>query len=143
MRLTLFALFLCAYTLRAEEKDELKKLEGTWEFVSGEAGGQEVPKGKGGPDKLTIKDGKMTGFGPEIKLGTDATKKPKWLNMTITRDGTETTINAIYELNGDELKICMPLAPKKGSGAAFENKRPEGFETKDRPEMMLKLKKAK
>src|SRR4051794_31137611 len=109
MRFAFFVFFLCTFTLRAGGKDELKKLEGTWEFVAGEAGGKEVPKGKGGPVKLTIKDGKMTGFGPEIKLGTDATKKPKWLNLTFTRDGTETTINAIYELNGDELKICMPL----------------------------------
>ena len=143
MRLTLIALVLCTLTLRADDKDELKKLEGTWEFVSGEAGGQEVPKGKGAPNKLTIKDGKMTGFGADIKLATDATKKPKWLNMTFTRDGRESTINGIYELDGDELKISMPLAPKKDSGVAFENKRPESFATKGKPEMMLKLKKAK
>ena len=37
----------------------------------------------------------------------------------------------------------MPLAPRKGSGLAFENKRPEGFDTKDKPEMVIKLKRAK
>lgn len=144
MRIAAFMVLACAVGVRADDKDELKKLDGNWEVVATVMAGMDIPAGKGAPDKLTIKDGKLTGFGPEIKLATDATKKPKWLNMTFTRDATESTINAIYELSGDELRICMPLAPKKGQGLAFENKRPEGFETtKDKPEMMLKLKRAK
>jgi len=143
MRLTMIALLTVVVAARADDKDELKKLEGVWDVVAMEAGGMAVPAGKGGPEKLTIKDGKMTGFGPEIKLSTDATKKPKWLSMTFTREGKDSTVNAIYELNGDELKICLPLAPKKGSGVAFENKRPEGFDTKDKAEMMIKAKRGK
>jgi uncharacterized protein (TIGR03067 family) len=143
MRVALSIVLVCTLGLHGEEKDELKKLEGSWDVVGIEAGGMAVPAGKGAPEKLTIKDGKMTGFGPEVSLSTDATKKPKWLNMTFTREGKEATINAIYELDGDELKICMPLAPKKGSGVAFENKRPEGFETKGKTEMVIKVKKAK
>jgi uncharacterized protein (TIGR03067 family) len=137
----MIALLACALVARADDKDEVKKLEGTWEVTGLEGNGKELPKGK--MDKLTIKDGKMTGFGPEITLSTDATKKPKWLNMTFTRDGKDLTINAIYELDGDELKICIPLAPVKGSGMVFENKRPEGFDTKEKAEMLIKTKKAK
>src|SRR6476659_3281103 len=114
MRIAVIALCVCSLAVRADDKDEVKKLTGDWEFVAGEAGGQKIPKGAGAPDKLTIKEGKLTGFGPELTLVTDATKKPKWLNMTFTRDGKETTINAIYELTGEELKISLPLAPKKG-----------------------------
>jgi uncharacterized protein (TIGR03067 family) len=144
MRFTFVVLFGCVVnSVRADDKDELKKLDGAWDVVGMEAGGKEAPKGKGAVEKLTIKDGKLTGFGPEIRLSTDATKKPKWLNMTFSIEGMDVTINAIYELNGDELKICLPLAPKKGSGAVFENKRPEGFDTKDKPEMLIKAKKAK
>lgn len=143
MRYTPIILFAIAFTVRADDKDELKKLEGDWEIVAVEAGGQVIPAGKGVPEKLVIKDGKLTGFGPEVKLGTDSTKMPKWLNMTFARDGKDTTINAIFELTGDKLKISMPLAPKKGSGAVFENKRPEGFDTKDKPEMVIKAKRAK
>jgi uncharacterized protein (TIGR03067 family) len=139
MRLAVIALFACAITVRADDKDELKKLEGEWQVIETVFGGTEVPPGKGAPEKATIKNGKLTGIGAEVTLATDATKKPKWLNMTFTRDGKEQTINAIYELTGDELKICMPLAPKKGEKAVFENKRPEGFDTKDKPEMMLKM----
>ena len=140
MRLSAIILLACALTVRADDKDELKKLEGSWELAGLVGGGKEIPKEKA--PNLTIKDGTMTGFGPEIKLATDATKKPKWLSMTFKRDGMESTINAIYELDGDDLKICMPLAPKKGQGV-FENKRPESFDTKDKPEMLIKLKRAK
>jgi uncharacterized protein (TIGR03067 family) len=110
MRLAAIALLICAVSVRADDKDEVKKLEGEWKVEAIVGGGKEIPAGKGAPEKLTIKDGKLTGFGPEVKLSTDATKKPKWLNMTFTRDDVERTINAIYELDGDQLKICMPLA---------------------------------
>ena len=40
-------------------------------------------------------------------------------------------------------EICLPLAPAKGSGAVFENKRPEGFDTKDKAEMLIKAKRVK
>src|SRR5262245_10495418 len=102
MRIATILLLACVVTVRADGKDELKKLEGDWKVESIVGGGKEIPAGKGGPEKLTIKDGKLTGFGPEVKLATDATKKPKWLNMTFTRDDVERTINAIYELDGDE-----------------------------------------
>jgi len=114
MRLPAIVLLTTAVVVRADDKDELKKLEGTWEVTALIGDGKELPEGKG--NKLAIKDGKMTGFGPELKLATDATQKPKWLNMTFTRDGAEQTINGIYELDGEELKIAMPLAPKKGVG---------------------------
>ncbi len=141
MRLSLIVLFACALAARADDKDELKKLEGSWEMVSVTAGGKDFPKDKA--PNLTIKDGKMTGFGPEMKLTTDATKKPKWLEMTFARDGKEQTVHCIYELEGDELKFAMPLAPVKGSGQTFENKRPENFDSTDKPVMVIKVKKAK
>src|SRR5262245_43015480 len=142
MRLAVMTLLTCVLVVRADDKDELKKLEGTWEVAGLVAAGKDEPY-KGKLDKLVVKDGTLTGFGPEVKLSTDGTKKPKWLNMTFTRDGVERTVNAIYELTGDELKICLPLAPAKDSGKGFENKRPEGFDTTGKTEMLIKAKKAK
>ena len=142
MRLTLIALVLCVPVAVADDKDELKKLEGTWDVTDLKAAGKDVPY-KGKLDRLTIKDGTMTGFGPEVKLSTDGTQKPKWLNMTFSRDGMERTVNAIYELTGDEVKIAMPMAPGKDSGKAFENKRPEGFDTTGKIVMVITAKKAK
>ncbi len=142
MRYAVVALLVATVGRADDPKDELSKLEGKWEVVSIVGGGKDLPKDKG-PQALTINAGTLTGFGPEVKLSTDATKKPKWLNMTFSREGTDVTVNAIYDLDGDTLKICLPLAPGKGSGKVFENKRPEGFDTKDKPEMMLHLKRAK
>lgn len=142
MRLTLIALVLCVPVAVAADKDELKKLEGTWEVTDLKAGGKAQPY-KGKLDRLTVKDGTMSGFGPDIKLTTDGTQKPRWLNMTFSREGMDRTVNAIYELTGDELKIAMPMAPGKDSGKAFENKRPEGFETTGKAVMVITAKKAK
>lgn len=136
------ALLLAAAAGAEDKKDEAKKLEGTWEVVALVGAGKEIPK-ESSPKKLVVKDGKLTGFGPEMRLDTDATKTPKWLGMTFARDGKDFTVKAIYELSGDELKICIPMAPTKDSGKAFENKRPEGFDTKDKAEMFIHLRRAK
>jgi uncharacterized protein (TIGR03067 family) len=141
MRLTPFALLLFVPIAAAADKDELKKLEGTWEVTAVVGDGKEQPKGK--LDKLTIKDGTLSGFGPDLKLATDATRKPKWLDLTFSREGTERTVNGIYELDGDELKLAIPMAPAKGSGKGFENKRPEDFDTAGKAVMVIKAKKAK
>ena len=142
MRLTLIALLACVPVVVADDKDELKKLEGTWEVTAIEAGGKEAPKDKK-LDKLTIKDGTLSGFGPDLKIATDATQKPKWLELTFSREGMERTVHGIYELNGDQLKLAIPLAPAKGSGKGFENKRPEGFDTAGKPVMVITAKRAK
>ena len=142
MRYAVVVLLVAAVGRADDPKDELSKLEGKWEIVTIVGAGKDLPRDKG-PQALTIKAGALTGFGPEVKLTTDATKKPKWLNMTFSREGVDVTVNAIYDLDGDTLKICLPAAPGKGSGKAFENKRPESFDTKDKPEMMLHLKRGK
>lgn len=142
MRLTAITLLACALVVRADDKDEVKKLDGTWDVTGLQGGGKDLPHA-GKLDKLTVKDGTMSGFGPEIKLATDATKKPKWLNMTFSREGTDRTVNAIYELKDDELKIALPMAPAKGSGVTFENKRPDNFDSTDKAVMVITAKKAK
>jgi len=136
------AILVSGPVLATDEKDEMKKLDGRWDVTALVMAGTETPADKR-PKSLTIKAGVLTGFGPEMNLATDATKSPKWLNMTFKREGTESTVNAVYALDGDTLKICLPLAPAKGQGKGFENKRPEGFETKDKAEMMIALKRAK
>jgi uncharacterized protein (TIGR03067 family) len=96
-------------------KKDLKKLDGTWKFVSFESGGEKV-KGKffnklTQSDKLTIKDGetKVTyndqTFPARILI--DPTKKLKTFELIIT-DGEFKGLNtlALYELEGDDLRIC-------------------------------------
>jgi uncharacterized protein (TIGR03067 family) len=107
----------------------------------------DMPK-HGLPKKLVIKGGKMSGGPKVIALATDATKTPRWLNCTW--DGEDFTAHGIYELNGGELKICLPMspgtypvAPGNEPGEGWEKKRPAGFDTKNKPEMVMKLKAVK
>jgi uncharacterized protein (TIGR03067 family) len=139
MRYAIAALLVAAVGRADDKKDEVSKLDGRWDVVALTGGGKPVAKDKA-PPPLTIKAGVLSGLGPDMKLTTDATKKPKWLNMTFTRDKMEMTVNAIYELEGDALKICLPLAK---AGVPFQNERPAGFDTKDKPEMLIELKRAK
>ncbi len=130
-----------------ENKADLKKLEGTWDVVSMEIAGKKFEAGKGAPDKLVVKDGKMTLFADgkevstfkDIKLDVDARKKPKAVELV--REGKE-TLPGIYEVTDDEVKLAMPLVPKdRKPGEALP--RPESFETKDKPVMVIIAKRGK
>ncbi|MCI0455474.1 MAG: TIGR03067 domain-containing protein [Gemmataceae bacterium] len=70
----------------------------------------------------------------------DPSQKPKWIDLTFKKGEKSYPLKAIYDLSGDELRLCIPLAQP---GVAFENKRPDGFETKDKPLALLRLKRAK
>jgi uncharacterized protein (TIGR03067 family) len=91
---------------------ELKKLDGTWKLVSGEADGQVF-----GDDDLKGASLVMNGNKHMAKVadqtfdGThkvDPTKKPKTIDST---DGDNTMLG-IYRLDGDELTICVAGAGK-------------------------------
>lgn len=142
MRLALFSLFVLALSAHAGEKgdakEDLKKLQGTWKVVALEVDGKAVPKEKS-PKEVVIEGKRLTGLGPEMTLTLDPAKKPKWVDLTFKRDGKAYPVRAVYEVSGDELKLCIPLAEK---GKLFENKRPTGFETKGKPVMLLKARRA-
>jgi uncharacterized protein (TIGR03067 family) len=114
----LVPLALCAAVLSAapqgDAQKELKRLEGTWEAVAAVVNGikQEPKKGMGHHlvirgDKYTLESsgGKSFGMGT---LKVDPAKKPKAIDLFPT-DGKEEgkAIPCIYELNGDELRLCM------------------------------------
>ncbi len=109
-----------------DAKSDTQALQGTWLPTTAELGGNKFPDEILKTIKLVIKDDKYTvtvGTQPDqgtVKLEPSA--KPK--SMTIT--GTEgpnkgKMIPAIYELNGDTLRVCYNL------GGA---ERPTAFETK-------------
>jgi uncharacterized protein (TIGR03067 family) len=66
-------------------------------------------------DKITYKFGDKT---KELSYKLDATKKPKWIDIT---EGDHTNLG-IYELEGDNLKICFPEGGKDERSTAFESK---------------------
>ncbi len=110
---------------KAIEK-EWKLRNGTWEPVSTVVDGKEMPAPKDRKFVLTYQDGqyrdlldgKVVGEG-ESRI--DPTKDPKTLDI-IPRgaDPKTQTLHAIYELKGDELKVCMALPAGKARPTKFE-----------------------
>lgn len=104
-------------TASADEKDA-KALDGTWIPQSGEFGGNKFPDEILKSIKLVIKDSKYSvTVGKEVDKGTakvDGSKKPKEMDIVGT-DGPNKgkTFPAIYELDGDTLKICYDLSGKE------------------------------
>jgi uncharacterized protein (TIGR03067 family) len=117
-------------------KKDLKALKGTWKPVSAEFDGKEVPEEDLEGRVATVEEagkegGKETGKatarkdGMVVAVGTfeiDPTKKPKTMDYTSTEgeDKGKTSL-AIYEIDGDTLRICF--GPPEG-------KRPTEFSAK-------------
>ena len=99
-------------------KSDVDALQGVWQLVGGQKEGkelsQDVVKEIGG--QLTFKGeelylkGKPQGNEQE-KSGTfklDAAKKPKHIDITDKKDGT--VLKGIYELNGDDFRVCLVIS---------------------------------
>jgi uncharacterized protein (TIGR03067 family) len=127
MRSCLFTLLMAGFLLGAagakdDAKGDHEKIQGTWQVVSAEDSGRKAPdeavkniKWVITKDKITYKfDDKTTKWSYKL----DATKKPKWIDLT---EGDHTTLG-IYELEGDNLKICFPEGRKGERSTAFESK---------------------
>jgi uncharacterized protein (TIGR03067 family) len=110
-------------------KKDLKAMQGTWEAVSHEEDGRKateeerkkaqvrlVVKG----DEYTISFGKTVGGKGTLKL--DPGKKPKQIDVVLG-DGPfkGKAMLGIYELKGDELRVCTAMPGKE---------RPKEFSTK-------------
>ena len=118
-----FVLLLSAATGRAEppKDDDAKKLQGTWEIVSSEDGGDKVASEVGGKvvisaDKITLAVGEKRA---SIRYKLDPTKTPKWIDLVNEQDEMAP---GIYELDGDTLKICFPESGKERA-TKFESKK--------------------
>jgi uncharacterized protein (TIGR03067 family) len=139
-------LFLAAAAGAADDatKKDQEKLQGTWQTVSGEFNGDKLDDELCKVLKFVCKSDKFEVQGPADVLnqyakGTfklDATTTPKTLDITI--GGGEKkgdVIECIYELDGDNLKVCGKLTGKE---------RPADYTTKQGSNMVsLVLKREK
>jgi uncharacterized protein (TIGR03067 family) len=112
-------------------KEDIKKLEGTWEVVAMEYNGRQIPmeliqrrglrliiaKGK------CIKETRLRDQVRQVQytLKLDPAKKPKQIDFQ--REQTTAAIQAIYSLEGDRLIVCEP---RIGAGRPSEFKAPMG-----------------
>ena len=117
--------------LRAEKKEEavkkeLKAVEGTWELVARLSEGASDPPRPGDRPTLTIRNGRyqhaaagrVTGEGV---FHLDPTVTPKAVDV-VHDSGTYKgkPVPGIYELSGDQLRICFASAPGKARPAKIE-----------------------
>jgi uncharacterized protein (TIGR03067 family) len=103
-----------AWTADAKDGDAI---QGTWLPSTAELAGEKFPDEVRKTMKLAIKDDKYTvNVGEKVDKGTvklDSSAKPKAMDITGT-DGPNKgkTILAIYELDGDTLRVCYDLSGK-------------------------------
>lgn len=123
--LALSILLAAAVQAQDDAKKELANLEGKWTIISAERDGKADDTLKGAVrvnmgDKytLTMKGGKP--FSGMYKV--DPSKKPRTMDMMPT-DGRykDKTLLAIYELDGEIMKVCF-AEPGKERPTAFVSK---------------------
>ncbi|MGE3805096.1 MAG: TIGR03067 domain-containing protein [Gemmataceae bacterium] len=116
--LATFALLLSlAPAARSDEDKDSKSLQGTWLAQTAELGGKPFPDEIRKTIKLTLEDGKYTvSVAKNLDKGTvklDPVAKPKAMDITGTEGPNRgRKYLAIYELDGDTLKICYDLSGK-------------------------------
>jgi uncharacterized protein (TIGR03067 family) len=101
--------------LGADKKEDVKKdqdkLQGTWTVVSAELDGNKLPQDQAKGELVFKGDKYSYSAGGETGEGTykiDPSKKPKTMDA-VPADGPfkGQTVEEIYEVEGDELKICL------------------------------------
>lgn len=123
-------LVAAGYPLVAGEKGAFDpaKLEGKWNYVSGEKSGAKVDADTLKKQHISIAKGVWTLKGDEatfvMKTKIDAKKSPAGIQIEITESpfGAGMKANGIIELKGDDLKLCY----NADGGDA-----PKAFATKD------------
>jgi len=118
---------------RGDDAKDGDAIQGTWLPAAAELGGKAFPDEVRKTIKLVLKDDKYTvTVGKEVDQGTvklNPAAKPKEMDITGT-DGPNKgkTILAIYERDGDTLRVCYDLGGKN---------RPTEFKTKEGTQLFL------
>jgi uncharacterized protein (TIGR03067 family) len=94
-------------------EDILKKIQGTWKFVSQEMDGKPVPKEELATQTITFAGDKWTvrRDGKVIQAGThhfDPAKKPGQVDAAVTEgEDKDSTMLGIFEMKGDSFHVCF------------------------------------
>ncbi len=113
----------------AGPKEEMARLEGTWQLVSAETDGKKLPEEQAKQIRVVIKGGKHTVYFGEkavvegVAFKIDPAKRPKQVEDTL-QDGRK--VRGIYELDGDTLRSCV-AAPDKDRPTEFTGRAGSGY----------------
>jgi uncharacterized protein (TIGR03067 family) len=129
-------LFLAA-NFKDEAKDnakkELDKLQGDWVMVSSEHNGEAAPAEQIKSLKRTVKGNEFTVFrdGEVLVKGMftiDPSKSPKTVDITFTEgDNKDMKMLGIYEIDGDNQKVCYAPPGQKERPKEFTSKGDKGL----------------
>lgn len=122
-----FGLLIGPLNFKDEAQREHEKIQGTWKVVSAQDSGRKAPdeviknlKWIITKDTITYKFGVKN---TALSFVLDPSKNPKWIDLTEVVEGEKVKPSlGIYELKGDDLKICYPEAGNVERSTAFESK---------------------
>jgi uncharacterized protein (TIGR03067 family) len=113
----LISVLMLSSIARGDEAKDGENIDGVWLPASAELAGKKLPDEVLKTIKLEVKEGKFTVTAGEavdrgaVKLNREA--KPKEIDITGTEGPSkDKTILAIYERDGDKLRICYDLSGK-------------------------------
>jgi uncharacterized protein (TIGR03067 family) len=102
------ALIAAGSPVDEETERDQKRIQGTWQAVSGEVAGQNLPKQRLEDLTISFAGEKVTvttsNGSRESTYKLDATKKPRAIDLT---DENGRMAPGIYEFEGDTLRICV------------------------------------
>ena len=106
-------------------KREKRKLQGVWSVTELTEAGEKAPAEKAQSLCLEFKGEAITITikGKAAVKGTftvDPEKSPATMNISFEKDGKTVTIPAIYELKGDDFKLCHPQSESGTKPSAIE-----------------------
>lgn len=118
---------------RADDSKDAEAMQGTWLPTSAEIAGKMLPDQIRQAITLVVKEGKYkVTAGKVVDEGTiklNSAAQLKEMDITGTNGPIQgKTLLAIYELEGDTLRICYDL-----TGKSY----PQGFATKDKPQLYM------
>jgi uncharacterized protein (TIGR03067 family) len=130
---SLLFIALLSPVARAGDGSDTRDMEGTWKPLSAELAGEKWPQKILDTMKLTMKGDKYTvevgGRNDEGTVTLDPAKSPKTMDIKGTNGPNKgKTFLVIYELKGDELRVCYDLSGKS---------RPTEFATKADTQLFL------
>jgi uncharacterized protein (TIGR03067 family) len=135
-------LLLLANVSDDKPQDDRDRIQGPWAVTAAEVDGQAVTPDsaawKGFKDlKLTFRGDRVSN--PLIKqeglFALDSRVTPHTLDMIVLKDGKSKVLALLYELDGDTLRLCLPIDPDKQD-------RPKEFTSK-MGQIILTLKRGK
>lgn len=114
-------------------KKDLEDLQGTWRLVSAERDGKKLSEEEVKKTKITFEgdafvfpDASGIGTSPKGIIKVDPSKNPKWMDSKATTDTKRTISLGIYEIAGDDYKVCF-APPGKDRPKQFSSKPGSGY----------------